>query len=340
MSSSDFMKSASEALRRIKAGRIVPEKLPAGLKRKKPTESTNSVFLLIRSFEGDTGDRPTNQGCWLSPDLNVFPLGAGPQAQEHTRIEPGRRYQIECLVHNLGDLDVPQATVEFFLADPALGWRVSASEPLGIATTSVPGRGPQDYGAGRVLLDWTARAQDAGHRCLFARVSSLSPPDLPEDFDALVPTRDRHVGQQNLAVLEPEEEFDFKVFPMEGVWESRKFKVALRPLYKLPRKVQLHPAMRDIDFIGTRKLPEFALRLQKHQPETKAEVELSKPLAATPKLGLWQGRIFRGDQAAMALTMGRMKLGRNQARAFELVGLDPATGEETGSILVLVRRRK
>ena len=91
---------------------------------------------------------------------------------------------------------VPSAKVEFYLVNPSLGFDTRYATKLGVAAGRV-----QAHGASEVSLDYRVPPTLSGHRCLFARVFSFSPLDLPIDDFALDPRIDRHIGQLNLNIV-------------------------------------------------------------------------------------------------------------------------------------------
>ena len=160
-----------------------------------PRDFIESSFMFMRSCDADVGSRP--MPCpvfWLSPDLSVAPLSnLGMPTNELTA---GAPYRFTATVRNRGDLPVPSAKVEFYLTDPTLGFDTRVSTKLGVAAGRV-----QAHGASQVSLDYTIPPAMSGHRCLFARVFSFSPRDLPIDDFALNPLIDRHVAQLNLNIV-------------------------------------------------------------------------------------------------------------------------------------------
>jgi hypothetical protein len=160
-----------------------------------PRDFIESSFMFMRSCDADVGSRPMPCSVfWLSPDLRVAPLAnLGMPTRELTA---GVTYRFTAVVRNRGDLPVPSAKVEFYLSDPSLGWDTRVSTKLGVAAGRV-----QAYGASEVSLDYTIAPTLSGHRCLFARVFSFSPRDLPIDDFALNPLIDRHVAQLNLNIV-------------------------------------------------------------------------------------------------------------------------------------------
>jgi hypothetical protein len=131
---------------------------------------------------------------WLSPDLSVAPLSN--LGMPTHQLTAGAPYRFTATVRNRGDLPVPSAKVEFYLTDPTLGFDTRVSTKLGVAAGRV-----QAHGASQASLDYTIPPAMSGHRCLFARVFSFSPRDLPIDDFALNPLLDRHVAQLNLNIV-------------------------------------------------------------------------------------------------------------------------------------------
>ena len=99
-------------------------------------------------------------------------------------------------IRNRGDLMVPSAKVEFWLVNPSLGFDTRFATKLGVSADRV-----HAHGASEVSLDYVVPPSLSGHRCLFARVFSFSPLDLPIDDFALDPRIDRHIGQLNLSIV-------------------------------------------------------------------------------------------------------------------------------------------
>src|SRR5690606_11778792 len=141
--------------------------------RRPPRDFKDSSYLFIRSYEGDNGTRPgASVAYWRSPDLNVSPVSS--LNSYISELNVGTLYNIKCLLHNRGDLMVPSAKVEFWLVTPSLGFDTRFAKKLGIAGTWV-----DCYGSAEVNIQYLIPPSDAGHRCLFARVFSFSPLDIP-----------------------------------------------------------------------------------------------------------------------------------------------------------------
>lgn len=160
-----------------------------------PKDFVESSYLYMRSCDADAGSRPIPCPVfWVSPDLRIAPLSnLGAPTRE---LRAGDAYRLTATVRNRGDLMVPSAKVEFWLVNPSLGFDVRFATKVGVAAGRV-----QAHGASEVSLDYVVPPAVSGHRCLFARVFSFSPLDIPLDDYALDPLIDRHVAQLNLNIV-------------------------------------------------------------------------------------------------------------------------------------------
>lgn len=167
--------------------------------RKPPEDFEDSSFLYMRSCDADQGFRPVPcPAFWLSPDLEVVPLS---NLGTPTRtLTAGDSYRLTATVRNRGDLAVPAAKVEFWLVTPSLGFDTRFATRLGVAQDRV-----QAHGSTRIALDYQVPPGMNGHFCLFARVFSFAPLDIPVSDTALDPRIDRHVCQLNLNFVAPAE---------------------------------------------------------------------------------------------------------------------------------------
>ncbi len=185
--------------------------------RKPPGEFVDSSFLYIRAYDGDVGIRPfSGITYWHSPDLAVAPLN-DLGAYTNT-LDAGKSYQISCNVRNRGDLIVPSANVEFFLVTPSLGFNTQFATKLGVTAGWV-----NPYSTTKVALNYTIPPDLSGHRCLFARVFSFSPLDLPVDDYQLYPPIDRHVGQLNLNIVQQASSYSFNLVHFDNAVELIQF---------------------------------------------------------------------------------------------------------------------
>lgn len=176
--------------------------------RKPPRRFNDASFLHIRSMAADGGARPLPGGVfWLSPDITLEPATApGPMPAE---IQAGHTYRVRCTVRNRGDVGAPAAKVELFLTDPSLGFDTRFATNLTIG--QVPSAWVGSGASVPVEFLWTVPPSEAGHKCLFARVFSFSPLDVPADPHLLDPRLDRHVAQRNLNIVAQGQKYTFKM---------------------------------------------------------------------------------------------------------------------------------
>lgn len=317
----------------LKNNRSSEKSLDKKAREKKPGDYTATSYIYIRANDMDDGVRPVAGIAWRSPDLNVIPMGATGDVLEETKIVAGKQYQIECTVRNLGDLDIPFATVDFFLVTPSLGFRVSAASPVGVMSASIRG---QD--STRVVLDWVAKPEDAGHKCLFARAYSFSPMDMMDDFDALNSRIDRHIGQQNLSVILDGDSLDIQVFPFEdGANKGGRFQIEIRPTNKLEPAIMAMPFMRQLKFKQTRQAPAF--QLERIQERMTNEAKLTVRKKSNASLIGWSGVLQDSNVAHFRVKSPVMGLKKNEIKAFDIVKIDTKSKLETGGIMLLVRGR-
>lgn len=215
----ESLQKANEAIRtllaqRAEKGSKLKETLGRMVKespvkqRRPPRDFKDSSYLFIRSYEGDNGTRPgANVAYWRSPDLNVSPVSS--LNSYTTELNVGTLYNIKCLVHNRGDLMVPSAKVEFYLVTPSLGFDTRFAKKLGLTSTWV-----DCYGSAEVNIQYLIPPADAGHRCLFARVFSFSPLDIPVHDTLLNPIQDRHIGQKNLNIAAQQSQMQMNILHM------------------------------------------------------------------------------------------------------------------------------
>jgi len=180
---------------RIAARRTLNPLFTRDERKRPPRDFVESSFLYMRACDADLGSRPVPCPVfWLSPDLRVAPLdNLGLPTRE---LDAGTTYRLTATIRNRGDLTVPSAKVEFYLVNPTLGFDARFATKIGVADGWV-----QAHGATEVSLDYAVPPSLSGHRCLFARVFSFSPLDIPLDDYALNPLIDRHVAQLNLNIV-------------------------------------------------------------------------------------------------------------------------------------------
>lgn len=204
-----------------------------------PNDFKDSSYLYIRSYDGDNGSRPgANVAYWRSPDVVVSPVSS--LNSYTTELNTGTLYNIKCLVHNKGDLNVPSAKVEFYLTTPSLGFDTRFGKKLGIAATWV-----NCYSSSEVNIRYLVEPSDAGHKCLFARVFSFSPLDVPLHDTLLNPVQDRHVGQKNLNIAGQSTQMQLNILHMP----QARLTVRFVPLAKDTILATRHPVVADFRII-------------------------------------------------------------------------------------------
>lgn len=203
--------------------------------RKPPKEFVDSSFLYIRSYDGDIGVRPfSGITFWLSPDITVAPIN---DLSAYTRqLDAGKTYQFSCNVRNRGDLIVPSAKVEFFMVTPSLGLDLRFATKMGVAAGWV-----NPYATTKVAINYTIPNNVSGHKCLFVRVFSFSPVDLPVEDYHLSPPLDRHVGQLNLNIEEQSTSFVFNLVHLPNALEL----IELLPMTTEEVFALRHPLLAD-----------------------------------------------------------------------------------------------
>jgi hypothetical protein len=220
--------------------RVVPLFLDGDQRERRPPKHfKDSSFLLIRSYDGDNGNRPPTQSLlWLSPDILVSPVS---NLANYTRtLIAGETYRIVCNVHNRGDLAVPSAKVEFWLCDPSLGFHTSMAKNLTLGR--VPSAWVDPGGSAQVQFLYTVPPTESGHKCLFARVFSFGPLDRPVDLTRLDPAIDRHTGQLNLDIVGQGQPYQFNWIHAPNADERIEF-VVMSPAEILALR---HPLLAEV----------------------------------------------------------------------------------------------
>jgi hypothetical protein len=247
MSSSENLKEAGKYVQELNEKlaayrQFTKENIPTLFRkeeRKPPNNFNESSFLYMRSYDSDVGVRPfSNIVFWTSPDIAVAPLSN--TAAYTTTLEAGQTYQFRCTVRNRGDLIVPSANVEFFLADPSLGFDTRFAKRLGITNCWV-----NSQGTANAVINYTIPASESGHKCLFARTYTFSPLDIPLDDYQLSPPIDRHVAQLNLNIIAQSLPYTFSVVHLPNALEQ----IALEPMTQDQVLALRHPFLADFKIV-------------------------------------------------------------------------------------------
>lgn len=287
----------------------------------------NMTFLYIRATEDDNGMRPISGTVWMSPDLNVYPNTGGQEIC--WGVEAGQQYTVECIVHNDGDVDVPSGTVELRLTNPSVGWRVPDSKLIGISNVVIPA-----FTSKHIMFEWTADFEDVGHRCMFARVYSMSPLDAPENWDTFDVINDRHIGQQNLSIVQVGDEIAVDVAAdnkAKGA-DKGKFKIIVRPAKFIPDKMRLIYGLRKFELKKGTVAANFEIATRK--------VEIIKPIKLSVEkarvVNTWSGKITGQVGAPLLLKVPNLKLRENEGAVYDVVNIDLKTGKPIGGFTLVV----
>lgn len=136
---------------------------------------------------------------WLSPDIWVVP-GNDPNSAPGIPTAGSSTF-VWARVHNIGDMPVLGARVDFWWADPSAQILRSNAHPIGTAFADISPGGQQEV---LCLAPWAVQLVNGGHECLMASVSypgSSVPTPPPDDFG---PTLFREVAQRNIDIIVPD----------------------------------------------------------------------------------------------------------------------------------------
>lgn len=180
--------------------------------------------LLIRACPGDHGVRAPEGPTpfWESPDIHVVPAVTSqpPSYDPHThtyggqaptlRPQVGHPHWVFVHVWNLGPLAAFGVTVSAWWADPTFAFDLEAADPsrrphlIGERhRLELPARNDPSCHRRICVGRWTPITANHGHECLLAKVTCMADGSPARSLDA---HRDRHVGQRNLHVVEPDED--------------------------------------------------------------------------------------------------------------------------------------
>lgn len=130
-----------------------------------------------------------SMAIWTVPGNDPF----GPQGQPIA----GQPAYVWAHVRNTGNTPVANATVNFYWANPAVGFDRTTATPIGSSFVSL---GAMDEGDVLCLTAWIPAFVNSGHECLLAEAFHPTLDPLPMGNAFNVPA-DRHVAQRNLSVL-------------------------------------------------------------------------------------------------------------------------------------------
>jgi len=182
-------------------------------------------YLLVRAASGDRGARPFTGVFWESPDIFVAarqdaqtaplfpPTGAG-------LADASAPNTLYAHVWNLGKAPAYRVRIEFYWFNPSLGITRADANLIGAAWVDLANRftvypdwqqqtGPDGnayvtrgcHAIVRCPQTWVPVFENGGHECLVVRAfEPMMDSVSPDQFSAAA---DRHVGQRNIAVVQP-----------------------------------------------------------------------------------------------------------------------------------------
>jgi hypothetical protein len=244
------------------------------LGRNTPKAFVGSSYLYIRSYPRDTGIRPGVDTSYASPDIIVRQTdGSHASSKLGWTLEPGKTYQLSCVVRNAGDLNVPSAKVEFYYLDKALGFDTRNAQLLGVASAWI-----RPFGRATVTLNYTVPKkitwegfQGWHHFAFMVRVFSFSPLDIPVEDYSLNPRIDRHIAGISFVVLKQSKRDPF-YYPMRVAHLPQgEERITITPVTKSAFNAMHHPIASEYKYVENRRLkkylkaPELELKNKKHQ---------------------------------------------------------------------------
>jgi hypothetical protein len=176
-------------------------------------------YLNIRYDVVDTGVRPLAPGVvfWASPDILVSPTDA------YGNVQPGTQVTIQAHVLNWGMAAAIAVKVDFYWLNPSLGFTAANCHLIGSTLVSVPAMNYVDVTCPAL---WTPVFVNGGHECLVVQCTCPQDP-LTNPFQ---PSLDRHVGQRNLTVANPLQDYQLQLTATNLFGTEKSFKVQLSSL--------------------------------------------------------------------------------------------------------------
>lgn len=152
-------------------------------------------YLNIRYDVADTGKRPLAPGIvfWASPDILVSPTDV------YGNVVAGTNVTVQAHILNWGMAPAVAVNIQFYWLNPALGITPANASLIASKLVSVPAMNYVDVSC-PVL--WTPAFVNGGHECLIVQCT------CPQDpmSNPFMPALDRHVGQRNISVVQPQRE--------------------------------------------------------------------------------------------------------------------------------------
>ncbi len=154
--------------------------------------SVDLTDMYIRDNNSDTGQIPSGNPWWLSPDIWVRHTDDG--GTQHVNPQAGQRNYIYARIWNRGTTTITDIDVSFYFANSGLGltWP-NAWNPLP-ATRRIPFIAPGGFAI--VSVPWDT-PNIVGHFCLFVRITSAQDPIRDNRVEW-----DNNIAQRNLDIID------------------------------------------------------------------------------------------------------------------------------------------
>ncbi|MFH0896004.1 MAG: hypothetical protein V2A54_16345 [Bacteroidota bacterium] len=301
----------------------------------KPEEAINKTFLFIKYTEPDNGNRPIPSGTvfWNSPDIELFDSGENVIA--NNQITAGQSYAVNVVVQNQGDMACNSCTVELYLCNPYIGFDMAHATLLGAKVTAV-----NAHASAMVRFDYNPTNAEAGHKCMFARAYSFASLDMPLNAAALDTVNDRHIGQQNLSIVEQLEEFSFfmaanftKITTVELAMKTVKLnpdqfrQTAIKKMIPATVKMMNAPEIKRADIT---KLPVI-------KPGLKPKFSIGKFSVLNPAMkNKWEIKLQK-DSQKFEFTVPNLGLKKKEAAVLQIEAIDVKTKKSLGGLTLIVK---
>lgn len=313
--------------------------------KEKPGDFKDKTFLYIRATDTDLGARPlpSETVFWNSPDIELYD-SLGIQIATN-QLELNKNFVIKVLVHNDGDMNCNSCIVELFICNPSIGFDRSHATQIGIQSISISG-----HSNAMANFNFTPGNTNLGHQCLFARAYSYVSADIPSSADQFNTVLDRHIGQQNISVINQGTTFDFFIV---NKFQQRNYILKLLQIKKSLENNKLHEISklkitnrnipinnfvlkRNLDIINIDAIPNHinyhvisTIRTTRRRPEF-------EKINFDNIRNIWEDNFDRGLHK-ISLEIPNLNLKKDQATKFEIKLIDPITGVVNGGITLIVK---
>jgi hypothetical protein len=176
-------------------------------------------YLNIRYDTADMGWRPLAPGTvfWASPDIVATPTDI------YGNVEAGTNVTVRAHVLNWGMSAAVGVNVEFYWLNPSLAIIPTNANLIGSKLVSVPAMNYVDV---TCPVLWTPQFVNGGHECLIVQCSCPQDPII----HPLLPMLDRHVGQRNIMIANPEMKQKLQLFAANPFHAALPFTLMLSTL--------------------------------------------------------------------------------------------------------------